>query len=72
MSTSADVHTNGNGHTNGHEHILRPRAIKPMNPAIRASSDEGLLAPDGIENGTASGQTRLVFSATARQQLIDG
>ncbi|RDW71083.1 hypothetical protein BP6252_07646 [Coleophoma cylindrospora] len=41
MSSSADVFTNGNGH---HDHILRPRAIKPSNPSVvRTLSEDGLL-----------------------------
>ncbi len=49
---------NGNGHTH-HEHILRPRAVKPANPAVlRTLSEEGLLATDNVQNGNISGQTR--------------
>jgi sterol O-acyltransferase len=58
MSSSADIHTNGNGYAN-HEHILRPRAVKPANPAVlRTLSEEGLLAAENVQNGSISGQTR--------------
>ena len=62
MSSSADVYANGNGNAN-HDHILRPRAVKPGNPAVlRTLSEEGLLASsngkDGSVNGGISGQTR--------------
>ena len=62
MSTSAEIHTNG--HADGHhDHILRPRAVKPGNPAvIRAMSEDGLLAVNAAgeitQNGNVSGQTR--------------
>ncbi|CZR68454.1 related to acyl-CoA sterol acyltransferase [Phialocephala subalpina] len=61
MSTSADIQINGNGHAN-HDHILRPRAVKPGNPAVlRTLSEEGLLAPDSAKDalldGSISGQT---------------
>lgn len=57
-----EARPNGNGAAT-HEHILRPRALKPGNPAVlRALSEEGLLAPEGVkdalQNGSASGQTR--------------
>jgi sterol O-acyltransferase len=49
---------NGNGHAH-HEHILRPRAVKPANQAVlRTMSEEGLSAADGPQNGSISGQTR--------------
>ncbi|KAH6720315.1 sterol o-acyltransferas-like protein [Leptodontidium sp. MPI-SDFR-AT-0119] len=58
MSTSADIMTNGNGH---HDHILRPRAMKPGNPAVlRTLSEERLTVSstrDGVQNENASGQT---------------
>jgi hypothetical protein len=63
MSTSTDIHINGNGDAN-HDHILRPRAVKPSNPAVlRAMSDDKLLAANGnkeiLENGGSStAQTR--------------
>ena len=62
MSTSADVHVNGNGKPD-HDHILRPRAVKLGNPAVvRAMSEEGLLAPNGTKDlpgtGVTTGQTR--------------
>ena len=57
MSTSAEVTVNGNGPAN-HDHILRPRAVKPGNPAVlRTRSDEGLLAV-APGNVGSSGQTR--------------
>ncbi|KAN0114412.1 sterol o-acyltransferase-like protein [Hyaloscypha variabilis] len=57
MSSSADIHTNGNGNAQ-HEHILRPRAVKPTNPAVlRTMSEEGLLAAENVQNGSISGQT---------------
>lgn len=65
MSTSAQVQANGTG--NGrHDHILRPRAVKPANPSVlRTLNEEGLLAPDAIKdaslNGNVSGQTRCVL-----------
>jgi hypothetical protein len=60
MSTSADITANGNGSAN-HDHILRPRALKPGNPAVlRAQVEEGLLAV-AHENGNSSGQTRFVY-----------
>ena len=64
MSSSMDIHVNGNenGH---HDHILRPRAIKPTNRAIqRTLSEDGLsminCTNEVTENGTATGQTRHV------------
>jgi sterol O-acyltransferase len=63
MSTSADVTVNGNGSAD-HDHILRPRAVKPGNPAVlRAQSEEGLLAVVP-ENGNSSGQTRYGLSSS--------
>ncbi|KAM3070420.1 Sterol O-acyltransferase 2 (Sterol-ester synthase 2) [Clarireedia jacksonii] len=58
MSTSADVYTNGDSH----DHILRPRAVKPPNPAvIRTIGEEGLqptiAITDVVENGSATGLT---------------
>lgn len=63
MSSSTDIHINGNGDAN-YDHILRPRAVKPSNPAVlRAMSDDKLLAANGnkeiLENGGSStAQTR--------------
>jgi len=58
MSSSADIQMNGNGHTS-HDHILRPRAVKPANQAVlRTLNEEGLLAADNVQNGNISGQTR--------------
>ncbi|PMD50037.1 sterol o-acyltransferas-like protein [Hyaloscypha bicolor E] len=57
MSSSADIHANGNGNVY-HEHILRPRAVKPNNPAVlRTMTEEGLLAGESMQNGSVSGQT---------------
>lgn len=60
MSTSADVYVNSNGRAE-HDHILRPRAVKPGNPAVlRTLSEEGFLSVDGskdLANGNTSGQT---------------
>jgi sterol O-acyltransferase len=67
MSTSAQVQVQLNGNGNiGHDHILRPRAVKPGNPGVlRTLSEEGLLAPDATKdaslNGNVSGQTRYGF-----------
>ena len=64
MSSSADIYMNGNGNGNANDdHILRPRAVKPGNPAVlRTLSEEGLLSNgnsiDGSINGATSGQTR--------------
>jgi sterol O-acyltransferase len=60
MSSSSDIRINGNGHTD-HDHILRPRAVKPTNPAVfRAMSEDGYLAAgkEAAENGSSTGQTR--------------
>jgi sterol O-acyltransferase len=58
MSSSVDIHANGNGNVY-HEHILRPRAVKPNNPAVlRTMTEEGLLAGESMQNGSVSGQTR--------------
>jgi sterol O-acyltransferase len=63
MSSSADIQMNGNGHTN-HDHILRPRAVKPANQAVlRTLNEEGLLAADNVQNGNISGQTRCDISS---------
>jgi sterol O-acyltransferase len=60
MSTSAEITADGNGSVN-HDHILRPRALKPGNPGVlRAQIEEGLLAV-AHETGNSSGQTRCVF-----------
>lgn len=56
MSSSADIGT-GNGHVS-HEHILRPRAVKPGHPAVlRASRSTELAVADNLQSGNASGQT---------------
>lgn len=59
MSSSTDIHTNGNGNAN-YDHILRPRAVKPANPdVLRALNDDGYLtAKDGMENGGSTAHTR--------------
>ncbi|PBP19300.1 hypothetical protein BUE80_DR009517 [Diplocarpon rosae] len=60
MSTSADITVNGSGHAD-HQHILRPRAVKPENPAILRAVSEDILktsnSGDG-SNGIPSEQTR--------------
>ncbi|CAL3972169.1 unnamed protein product, partial [Diplocarpon coronariae] len=59
MSTSADITINGNGHAD-HEYILRPRAIKPENPAILRTMSEDLMQTSNGGNGSSgipSGQT---------------
>lgn len=45
---------NGNG---VHDHILRPRAVKPPNPQVLRARISDLSVPDGSEAGTLSGQT---------------
>jgi hypothetical protein len=63
MSSSADIQMNGNAHTS-HDHILRPRAVKPANQAVlRTLNEEGLLAADNVQNGNISGQTRCDISS---------
>jgi len=61
MSTSTELQANGNGKA-GHDHILRPRAIKPGNPdVLRALGENGLLAVNGNKDAfqqNSSGQTR--------------
>jgi hypothetical protein len=71
MSTSAEIRVNGNGNAH-HEHILRPRAIKPGNQAVlRTMSEEGLLpGKENAQNGNASGQTRYAASPSSKTQLI--
>jgi hypothetical protein len=71
MSTSAEIRINGNGNAH-HEHILRPRAIKPGNPAVlRTMSEEGLLSgKENAQNGSASGQTRYAAPPSSRTRLI--
>jgi hypothetical protein len=58
MATSADPYMNGN-----HDHILRPRAVKPMNPEVlRAQIEDGYSHTNGhtlkAENVASSSQTR--------------
>ncbi|TVY88885.1 putative sterol O-acyltransferase [Lachnellula willkommii] len=61
-TTSAEPQLNGNNDEN-HDHILRPRAVKPGNPAVlRTLGEDGLLAVNGNKeasqsNGIMSGQT---------------
>ena len=54
---------NGNG--DAHDRILRPRAVKPPNPAILRAMSNDKLAPNGNreqpESGTSTGQTRHVL-----------
>lgn len=69
MSTSADVHTNGDSH----EHILRPRAVKPPNPAvIRTISEEGLqptiAITDVSEEGSVTDLTRCASLSSRLQK----
>ena len=56
MSSSADIRVNGDGIENGHDHILRPRAVKPGNPAVlRARSEDsysGHHSQEGSEHGS--------------------
>lgn len=69
MSTSAEIRLNGNGNA-AHDHILRPRAIKPGNPdVIRTLGEGGLLAVNGNrdafeQNANISAQTRYSFPYT--------
>lgn len=63
MATSADPYMNGN-----HDHILRPRAVKPMNPEIlRAQVEDGYFSTNGhtlkVENVASSSQTRFKLFA---------
>lgn len=58
MSSSAEVHINGNGNSQ-HDRILRPRAVKTSNPVVlRALSEEGYLSVNGgielAENGSST------------------
>ena len=58
MSSSAEVHINGNGNSQ-HDRILRPRAVKTSNPVVlRALSEEGYLSVNGgielTENGSST------------------
>jgi sterol O-acyltransferase len=69
MASSTDIHMNRNGDAN-HDHILRPRAVKPPNPAVlRAMSDDKLFVATGnkefSETGTSTGQTRYYPSGIA-------
>lgn len=59
MSSASGVLLNGNN-SSEHDHILRPRAQKPMNPdVLRTLNGDGHLTPKELmENGGASGQTR--------------
>jgi len=64
MSTATDAQANGNGRLD-HDHILRPRAVKPSNPGVlRALSDDRHLstAPKDILELGGSGQTRFANS----------
>jgi hypothetical protein len=57
MTTLAEIRMNGD-----HDHVLRPRAVKPMNPEVlRTMSQEDYLKPNGYtsENGGTTGHTRL-------------
>lgn len=64
MSSSAEIRMNGNGHTD-HDHILRPRALKPPNGAVlRAMREDGYTTPgkEAAENGGSTAQTRSEIS----------
>jgi hypothetical protein len=53
MSTSTESHAGGD-----HDHILRPRAVKPINPQIeRALNQEGYLKVNGLIVNDESGGT---------------
>jgi sterol O-acyltransferase len=54
MTTSAELTMNGD------DNILRPRAVKPMNPEVlRTLSEEGFLKANGSnENGRTTAETR--------------
>lgn len=67
MTTAADPRTNGN-----HEHILRPRAVKPMNPEVlRTLSEDGYFKPNGSnENGKTTAETRSKLSLLSSETLI--
>ena len=63
MATSADPYMNGT-----HDHILRPRAVKPMNPEVlRAQTEDGYFHTNGhpqkVENVISSSQTRFELFA---------
>jgi sterol O-acyltransferase len=64
MSTSAEPQLNGYNKKNHPDNILRPRAVKPGNPAVlRTQGEDGLLAVNGNKeafqhNANISGQTR--------------
>lgn len=71
-TTSAEPQLNGHNNEN-HDHILRPRAVKPGNPAVlRTLGEDGLLAVNGNKdasqsNGIMSGQTRYNSHITAKE-----
>ena len=60
--SSIDIHTNGNG--DAYDRILRPRAIKPSNPAVLRAMVNDKFAPNGNqelpETRISTGQTRYV------------
>lgn len=49
-----------NGMDGNHDNILRPRAVKPMNPEVlRALSEDGYFKHNGSnENGKTTAETR--------------
>jgi hypothetical protein len=55
MATSVEPQINGN-----QDHILRPRAVKPMNPEVfRTQVEDGFFQTNGhTPNGISTGQTR--------------
>jgi sterol O-acyltransferase len=58
--SSANININGNGEVT-HDHVLRPRAVKPSHPAILRTITDDKLTPNGtkelLEMGTSTGQT---------------
>ena len=66
----------GNGEVS-HDHIIRPRAVKPGNPAVlRAMGEESFFAAatgkENNQNGNISGQTRYDELPLSISQLITG
>ena len=57
-STASDQSQNGHGH----DHILRPRAVKPGNPQVlRAQSEDQGLRPNGATDILLSVTSRFVL-----------
>jgi hypothetical protein len=65
MATAVEPQMNGN-----HGNVLRPRAVKPMNPeALRAQTEDDYFHANGSHaNGTTTGQTR--FDAQSKSATI--